>query len=655
IRLAFNRTIDHAALEALVTSAEAKVKAAVVGEEEGQYPEAAKTALTEAVAAAKVKGSWLSTQALVDEAASDLTSAIAAFDAAKIGTESNTVTLLVLHATDDYKLSSMSNYFLAPYTLTNESGTDYVSFTIKDSSIVTSLKTEQDGQLVEAVKVSEDTTADTRVVKFPVADLSAVLNAQVHISTVANGNPYEMDYSIRLAFNRTIDHAALEALVASAETKLTNAVVGTEAGQYPEAAKTALTEAVAAAKVKGSWLSTQALVDEAVSDLTSAIATFEAAVIASSGSGSGSGTTPVTSTVPDGKYSINFTIKKQGTNEASVMNGYVVHPGTLNVSGGVYKVTLRLTQSNEITGFTVGGVTPTTISSNTSKNTRDVQFTVSDLTTTLSGWVKIDWPAFNYHEDYNVQIELGNYYTYSEPGYTASPSIPSTSSSNTSDDEDTAAEETDSGEASGETTTDGGTSTTTPAVTFSDVNNHWAADSVQRAVQLGIVNGYSDGSFKPNGDITRAEFTAIISRALQLKTPDQSVSFNDLSTVPAWAKPFLEQAVAAGIISGYEDNTFRPFGNITRTEMTVMVVKALGLPLESASSLTFADAAGVPEYAKAYVATAVKYGLIQGKQNNQFDPLGKATRAEALVIVLRVLDYAAAQAEEQEAAANETA
>ncbi|MBJ8192140.1 NEAT domain-containing protein, partial [Bacillus cereus] len=84
-----------------------------------------------------------------------------------------------LHATKDQS-SAMAQYLLSPATLTVSKGQKEVSFTIKDSTTVTEFKTEQNGTLTDADIVSEDKKANTRVVKFKVADLDAILNAQVH-------------------------------------------------------------------------------------------------------------------------------------------------------------------------------------------------------------------------------------------------------------------------------------------------------------------------------------------------------------------------------------------------------------------------------------------------------------------------------------------
>lgn len=172
-------------------------------------------------------------------------------------------------------------------------------------------------------------------------------------------------------------------------------------------------------------------------------------------------------------------------------------------------------------------------------------------------------------------------------------------------------------------------------VSFADFTTHWAKDAINEAVAKSIVNGYTDGTFKPNNNVSRAEFTKLIATALELPAATKELAFKDVDSIQAWALPYVTQAVNAGIITGYTDETFRANNNITRAEMAVMVVKALDIELVSADELTFADSDSIPAFAKQYVATAVKHGLITGLGNNKFGAKDSATRAEAVTIILR--------------------
>jgi len=175
-------------------------------------------------------------------------------------------------------------------------------------------------------------------------------------------------------------------------------------------------------------------------------------------------------------------------------------------------------------------------------------------------------------------------------------------------------------------------------VSFTDTKAHWAAKAIHRGVANSVVNGYTDGTFQPNKSISRAEFTAMIARGIKLPTAANTLAFKDADDIQAWAVPFVKSAVAAEIISGYTDNTFRPADNINRAEVATMIVKALHLDLVSADELTFTDADKIPHYAKAYVATAVKHGLVTGFKDNTFGATKQATRAEAITMVLRAVD-----------------
>ncbi|RXZ84318.1 hypothetical protein EBB07_02600 [Paenibacillaceae bacterium] len=180
---------------------------------------------------------------------------------------------------------------------------------------------------------------------------------------------------------------------------------------------------------------------------------------------------------------------------------------------------------------------------------------------------------------------------------------------------------------------------------FNDIANHWGKQAIERAAALGWVEGYPDGSFRPQGKVTRAEFTAMLSRAIALPSVGgMQTTFADWDQTPEWAKPFILEAAGAGVIKGYENNTFRYDQPIKRSEMTVMVMRALGNHEADNSAadtpkLTFADADHIPEWARASVAAAANAGLIKGRGNNRFVPHDNTTRAEAVTLILGLLDY----------------
>lgn len=169
-----------------------------------------------------------------------------------------------------------------------------------------------------------------------------------------------------------------------------------------------------------------------------------------------------------------------------------------------------------------------------------------------------------------------------------------------------------------------------------DIQGHWAESMIKDAMAKGIVNGFDDGLFRPDDSLTRAQFAAMLVRALSLEE-EEALAFADAEQIPDWAKSEISKAVKAGIIQGYEDNSFRAEQAVSRSEIAVMIARAMKLTEEN-DALPFADHDIIPDWAKGWVAGAVRQGLIDGRSNNEFAPNASATRAEAVVLVLRMLE-----------------
>jgi hypothetical protein len=174
---------------------------------------------------------------------------------------------------------------------------------------------------------------------------------------------------------------------------------------------------------------------------------------------------------------------------------------------------------------------------------------------------------------------------------------------------------------------------------FTDISSHWAKLSIEEAVKLGFIAGFTDGTFRPNAQTTRSEFAVMLSRALKLEGVEKELPFTDVNKIPAWARPSISQTIAAGILNGYDNNTFRPARNITRAEMTVMIVRALKLKVDPNAKLSFADADKVADWARPSVAAAYEANLIKGRGKNLFAPNENATRAEAVIMILGMLEH----------------
>ncbi|WP_372010000.1 S-layer homology domain-containing protein [Paenibacillus chitinolyticus] len=175
---------------------------------------------------------------------------------------------------------------------------------------------------------------------------------------------------------------------------------------------------------------------------------------------------------------------------------------------------------------------------------------------------------------------------------------------------------------------------------WGDIQGHWAEKQIKEGADKGIINGYGDGTFQPDRTITRAEFTALMSRAMHVPGSTTKVDFADADQIPGWALDSVSSAVHAGWVSGYEDNSFRPDQPITRAEIVTMVGRVMNLTNQEAVQTSFADDAAIPSWAKGFIANAAAQGIVNGKNGNLFEPNEKATRAEVIVTVLRMLQTA---------------
>ena len=179
---------------------------------------------------------------------------------------------------------------------------------------------------------------------------------------------------------------------------------------------------------------------------------------------------------------------------------------------------------------------------------------------------------------------------------------------------------------------------------FKDLNGHWAAESV-----LGLyyntpplVNGLSDSYFGVNEHLTRAQFAALLNRVLDRvrPEPDNAMAerlYTDLAT-GHWAYGEIYKAAARGILSGYSDGTVRPDAYITRAEAAVMLSRVMGGADTAAEvTLPYADMQEGYTWAGAAVANLYKLGIMQGISAERFAPNRLITRGEGATIIYRWL------------------
>lgn len=174
------------------------------------------------------------------------------------------------------------------------------------------------------------------------------------------------------------------------------------------------------------------------------------------------------------------------------------------------------------------------------------------------------------------------------------------------------------------------------AIELKDIKGHWAEPEIKAAVEKGIVNGLPGGTFNPDGKITRAQFVKMLVSALKLPLVDGS-SFSDMSG--NWAGKYVETALAKGIISiSGKDSSFRPEESLIRLDMALMTARALKLE-PSDKSNPFADIRPDGIITRLNETGIIKGTAIGGKL--YFRPQDTSTRAEAAVIINRLLRYQA--------------
>jgi len=175
---------------------------------------------------------------------------------------------------------------------------------------------------------------------------------------------------------------------------------------------------------------------------------------------------------------------------------------------------------------------------------------------------------------------------------------------------------------------------------FSDIAGHWAEKNIAQLKEMGIVQGFPDGTYRPNDTLKRVEFAAFLLRALGYpQVTDIAPFFQDLPSTH-WGFGTVQALVLKKIIA--RDTNFYPEDNITRLEIVQWEVRALGLEEDttyrSIPDLPFSDLDSLTDLEKKYVATAFELKLITGYPDGTLRPYGFATRAEATALLFRLLE-----------------
>lgn len=175
---------------------------------------------------------------------------------------------------------------------------------------------------------------------------------------------------------------------------------------------------------------------------------------------------------------------------------------------------------------------------------------------------------------------------------------------------------------------------------FTDIDDiSWAKDAIIYLAQKGIINGKSDKIFAPNDFVTREEAAKILVLAFVPDTQGTKISFEDVS-VDSWYYQYVSKAVETGIVTGYSESVFGSGDSITRQDLVTMIYRAAvnsGIELEE-GQISFADENEIADYAREAVGALAKAEIVSGTDFRIFEPAEPATRAQLAKIVYRLLE-----------------
>ena len=175
---------------------------------------------------------------------------------------------------------------------------------------------------------------------------------------------------------------------------------------------------------------------------------------------------------------------------------------------------------------------------------------------------------------------------------------------------------------------------------FSDVNESTAeGQAIVKMYEAGYIKGYEDGTFKPNGNITRAELTRVFNQVFGYKADEEKLksvkNFADNNENDAWYYNDVRIAQSNGYISGFGDNTFRPKDNFTRQQTCVVLAQAAKLPTEVKDDIKINDE--VAQWAESYVKRAISAGAFSLEKNDTFRAADNITRGEVCLALAKYI------------------
>lgn len=173
---------------------------------------------------------------------------------------------------------------------------------------------------------------------------------------------------------------------------------------------------------------------------------------------------------------------------------------------------------------------------------------------------------------------------------------------------------------------------------FSDVNDPKLSAMIDELVAKNIVSGFVDGTYRPAKPVTRSQMAKLITLSKNYPLASaaaDTMSFGDVLSTH-WATTYIKASAAVGIVNGYPDGTFRPESQITRGELARMLRRATEMPIVKPAQPTYKDTAS-GYWAFGDIETMVYYGIMGGYPDGTFKPAQAATRGEIAAALYKML------------------
>jgi hypothetical protein len=173
-------------------------------------------------------------------------------------------------------------------------------------------------------------------------------------------------------------------------------------------------------------------------------------------------------------------------------------------------------------------------------------------------------------------------------------------------------------------------------VVFRDIQGYWAQADIQKAAEMGYVKGYTDSTFRPDLAVTRAEFVLMLNTAFNVPMNGTDPGFTDVKSGD-WFAADVWAAANATYIKGCPDNTFRPNDFMTREQSALTIFNLT--KISGTNRKVFNDESKIAEWSKQAVDSLASAGIISGCTDGYFYPAKNVTRAQAVVMINKAIDY----------------